>query len=155
MLNKDREDEARLLPGAIHRYDFSRRAGIERFTCGEGIHANGSFFGDNRPKGAFEIKPGAIRANKKPGVCVDCYLSTAGGNSRLISANLRLRRRFNLRTGYLMHARAAQFARQGNPEMPMGSSTVHIDNWMIHMTFKSQIVLTSGGGIMRARDPLT
>jgi hypothetical protein len=54
-----------------------------------------------------------------------------------------------------MHARAAQFARQGNPEMPMGSSTVHIDNWMIHMTFKSQIVLTSGGGIMRARDPLT
>lgn len=74
MLNKDREDEARLLPGATYRYDLSLRQG-RGFTCEEGICANGSFFGDNRPKGAYEIKPGAIRANRnKPGVCYDCYL---------------------------------------------------------------------------------
>jgi hypothetical protein len=79
MLNKDREDEARLLPGAIHRYDPSSNG--DRGACGEGIYANGSFFGDSKPKGAYEIKPGAIRANKnKPGVRVDCYLLQQVGN---------------------------------------------------------------------------
>lgn len=53
----------------------SRRLEIVMFTCGESTCANGSFFGDYRPKGAYEIKPGATRANRnKPGVCVDRFL---------------------------------------------------------------------------------
>lgn len=64
-------------------------------------------------------------------------------------------RRFSLPTGYLMLARADQSARQENPEMPMASSTGHTGNWKMPMTFKSQIVLISGGGIMTVQGHLT
>lgn len=123
---------------------------IKRWSCRKSTCANGSFYGAYRPKGAFEITPGATREiRNKPGVrvvAVFFILWDFKANFR----GFRLLRRFNLPTGYLMRARADQPALRTKPKILMDSSTEHTGKWKIHMNFRTQIGRTSGDGITRA-----